>query len=116
MNVFLCHKNSSQGLPSKHLDPLAIDEHIHRITDAWYRIHDPFLTPQRRSQIEHDFHGRQHVTLSEAYLIMFTLEEREQLDYELFLEDWYAFHENHQHLSKETLSFEAALQFLEEMQ
>lgn len=116
VNVFLCQKNSYEVLNSSRLEPEAIYEHIHRITDAWYRIHDPILTPQRRSQIEHDFHGRQNVNLSDAYHILFTNEEREQLDYDLFLEDWNAFHESHPHLPHDTLSLETALEFLEEMQ
>lgn len=114
VNVFLCHKNSIVN--ASRLDPEAIYEHIHRITDTWYRIHDPILTPQRRSQIELDFHGRNSVSLSEAYHILFTPEEREQLDYDLFLEDWNAFHQSHSHLPSSTLSLETALEFVEEMQ
>ncbi len=118
VNVFLCRKQSSnhQMLPSSRLDPEAIYEHIHRITDAWYQVHDPILTPQRRSQIEHDFAGRQHVSLSEAYKILFTPEEREQLDYELFLEDWEAFQQSHPGLPNHILSLTTAFDFIEEMQ
>jgi SAM-dependent methyltransferase len=118
LNVFLCRKQSSNqlALPSSRLDPEAIYEHVYRITDAWYQIHDPILTPRRRSQIEQDFAGRQHVPLSEAYRILFTPEEREQLDYEFFLEDWGAFHQSHPDLPNDTLSLLTAFEFIEEMQ
>ena len=112
VNVFLCHKSSN----STRLDPEAIYEHIHRISDAWYRVHDPILTPHRRSQIEHYFQGRQSVPLPEAYTILFTQEEREQLDYDLFLEDWYAFHQSHSHLPNDSLSLDTAFEFIDEMQ
>ncbi|GAX10036.1 hypothetical protein FisN_25Lh115 [Fistulifera solaris] len=118
VNVFLCRKQSSNhlALPSNRLDPEAIYEHILRITDVWYQIHDPILTPQRRSQIEQDFAGRQYVSLPEAYRILFTPEEREQLNYELFLEDWEAFQQSHQGLPNNTLSLFSAFEFIEEMQ
>ena len=80
------------------------------------------LTSKRRETIQEEFNEHCNETglyeLDVAYRILFTREEREHLTYDLFLEDWDAWlsDKNNQGSSKDKMTVEIALNFLEKMQ
>ena len=86
------------------------------------------LTLQRKETIQNLFHENQADGLKEgmehlynlplAYQILFTEAEREQLEYDFFLEDWQAWitDQQDQSLPHDKMSVKTALAFLEAMQ
>jgi len=154
VTVVLCRRRPRDhagdgSVAASGLDRDAVQRHVHRCTDDWYRSMNPMLTSRRREALRDKFDGigsaddggeRQQqqcnrtVSLEEGYGMLFTEEEREHLTFDLFLEDWNAFvvegsdcravegggrgqqHNRHALPMADSMSFETAVKFLEEMQ
>lgn len=113
LNVFVARKLSSSG--GDQLDFEVVCRHVHECNDAWFQQHQPLLTRTRTETLKASFICP--LGLSRAYQELFTDAEREHLTYEHFLEDWNAFlQSNDEGIPKDSISYETALRFLEEMQ
>lgn len=124
------------------LDRNAVYQHINDTLEQWYRFQNPMLTEARskeleqaflsssssscqedgdeqeknRSKLHHNATAAQKLDLPSAFVALFTQDERENLTYEHFLEDWHAFHNMRPELPVDTISYETAVAFLQEMQ
>jgi hypothetical protein len=121
VNVFVCQRycnDDDDGSVSKfHLDYDAVSRHVRTTCDQWFQTHNPLLTPERVAELQRRF--RDHPTipsLEECYDILFHQEEKEHLSYLFFLEDWNAFRATRLHLPKDSMTWETARDFLQEMQ
>ena len=112
VNVFLCRK---QNVNDSLLDPEAVYCHVQAICDDWYNSHSPMSTIARKESLEKAFVGS-FLKLKQAYDVLFTTEERDYYSVENFMKDWTAFLANHSNLPKDSMSFETAFLFLNEMQ
>ena len=115
VNVFLCRRRGCQDNSPAELDRTAVYRHIVRVNDDWYRSQNPMLTHKRKEAI-HTAMADNDLSLQQAYLILFTEEEREHLTYDHFLEDWEAYRERHPDVPSVTLSKDTAFAFMDEMQ
>lgn len=117
VNIVICHKQQHRTL-----DWDKVQNHIEEINNTWYQTLNPLLSDERRLQLEQafGFEGSDSTTttkdLPEAYQILFTQGERENLLYDHFLEDWEAYCETHSIDSPDKMSLDTALDFLQEMQ
>jgi hypothetical protein len=103
--------------------------------EQWYRFQNPLLTEARSKELEQAFLSSCHegdengratklhqaqqeplLDLPSAFVALFTPAEREHLIYEHFLEDWQAFQDKRPELPADTMSYETAVAFLQEMQ
>jgi SAM-dependent methyltransferase len=120
VNVFICRKQTlDDGTNCAIYPPLDVElvyQHINATNDQWYKTQNPMLTSQRTSSLQQAFVGDRLINLQEAYNVLFTNNEREDLMFEYFVEDWQAFLGDHPELPKDELSFETAVAFLDEMQ
>jgi len=117
VNVFICRrhlKEQSEELvaASKHthnrihtstdkIDIDVINQHIHRVNDEWFKVHNPMVTHRREDDLKKCFveqleqescqNIHEMLPLDLCYNILFTDAEREQLTYNFFLEDWRAY-------------------------
>jgi hypothetical protein len=123
------------------IDFKAVKEHVHRVNDQWFRVHQPLLTSKRKQELKEAFWRvavndddernlgpnsteSKDIPLDKAFYILFTEAEREHLTFEHFLEDWEAFvqsknlsgnaHPNN--LTTRSMTYETAILFLTEMQ
>jgi hypothetical protein len=112
VNVMICQRQA--GLEVE-LDREKVRLHIHETNDEWFRQTNPMLTRTRHDELQRTFQERS-LDLRMCYSVLFTAAEREHLTYDYFLEDWRAFMENRPNLTRETMSFETAVAFLNEMQ
>jgi hypothetical protein len=112
VNVMVCQRQSHGEVE---LDREKVRLHIHETNDEWFRKTNPMLTRTRIDELQRMFQERS-LDLRMCYEILFTAAEREHLTFDYFLEDWSAFLENRPKLAPDTMSFETAVAFLEEMQ
>lgn len=113
LNVLVARKQSA-GNEDCHL--LSMDEvrdHVHRTNDMWFRQARPLLTHQREEELRRSFANP--LSPQDAYTHLFTELERENLEFDYFMEDWKAFCESHG-LSEEAIDYNVAIDFLQEMQ
>lgn len=127
LNVLICRRNRLENEQNcSQLDFGKVCEHVRRVTAQWFKEQQPLLTEDRIQKSRRVFgedgvegNGRL-LTLVEAFLVLFTKEEREHFTFEHFLESWEAFQESRN--ASETgkgplcVSFEIAVEFLKEMQ
>ena len=123
VNIFFCWKKRTCPIGDDSALPIRslLDNHIRDANDAWFQHHNPLLTPERGQEITRAFSRTSGdsaavLSLDEAYKVLFTDEERDNLDFEYFLQDWNAFLEHRGNLPRERMTLQTALQFLEEMQ
>jgi hypothetical protein len=112
VNVMICQR---QAHGEVELDREKVRLHIHETNDEWFRQTNPMLTRTRHDELQRMFQDRS-LGIRMCYSVLFTAAEREHLTYDYFLEDWSAFMENRPNLTRETMSFETAVEFLKEMQ
>jgi SAM-dependent methyltransferase len=118
LNVLIARKRRNGNNPTisiPELDFAQVMEHVHRTNDDWFQKQHPLITRARHETLEKEFGGRA-MPLSEAYAVLFTEAEREHLEYDAFLEDWDVFLSKHEELPRDSISFQTAVVFLEEMQ
>lgn len=100
VNVFVCRKNvnycNSIGLD-------LLQEHIIRVCNDWYMVENPLVTHVREDALRSSFREKlsalqddgsldgRYLPLEDCYDILFTNNEKSNLPYEYFLEDWNAF-------------------------
>jgi hypothetical protein len=125
-------------IANSRLDFEAVYEHVHRVNDQWFRVQQPLLTGKRKLELKEVFLGvavndgyarnvdlnplkSKHISLENAFYLLFTDAEREHLTFDHFLEDWEAFVEkkgnaNANDYVARTMTYEMAMDFLTEMQ
>ena len=129
LNVLVCHKVATAGAEdddndTPELDKETVQRHVVATSHEWFQILNPFLSDNRRQDIEKAFGSSTTPTtneesmksLSESYQLIFTETERESLTYEHFLEDWDAYVQDHPTISTTQMSATIAFDFLQEMQ
>lgn len=137
--------------PTAGLNRNEVRDHIHFVNNKYFKEQNPMVTSKRKDEIERQFkremisscailtedkdgvetgHTSQHngwkstflLPLRTCYDIMFVEEEKEHLDYELFLEDWNEFNalqENDESSTRHDesgMTFVTSIKFLETMQ
>lgn len=112
VNAIICQRQSHGEVE---LDRERVRLHIHETNDEWFRKTNPMLTRTRIDELQIMFQERS-LDLRLCYEILFTAAEREHLTFDHFLEDWNAFLENRPKVAPDAMSFETAVEFLEEMQ
>ena len=111
LNVFRCKKRSNNRL-----DFDRVHEHILATNNHWYKNENPIMTSRRLQDLQNAFGDREALNLVEAYDALFTEAEREDLSYDLFMEDWNAFVGSKPEIEKDSISLHTAVAFLKEMQ
>lgn len=112
VNVMVCTRRGTRG---DKLDREQVRNHVHETNDEWFQTHNPLLSRVRHDELQSVFENRS-LDLRTCYNVLFTEAEREHLTFEHFMEDWAAFVEARPNLQRESMSFETAVAFLEEMQ
>jgi len=112
VNVMICKRNGNGGGA---LDLEQVRHHVHETNDAWFQAQNPMLTRTRHDELQTVF-KKCSLELRTCYTVLFTDAEREHLTFEHFMEDWNAFLEPRPNLERDSMSFETAVAFLEEMQ
>jgi SAM-dependent methyltransferase len=113
VSVLVCRKCGN--LSNSKLDGEAVFDHVNQCCDRWYQKTNSMLTTERKEQIRQAFEGKL-LGLQECHRAIFTDDERENLPFEAFLEDWKDFTRTHPDLVSDGMSSETALLFLAEMQ
>jgi hypothetical protein len=108
----LCRR---RGDSTSELDRAAVYNHINETNDKWFKDSNPMLTAKRKEELYQAF-DTNLLDLPQSFQALFTDAEREHLSFEFFLEDWHAFLEKDADLPVDRMSFETAVQFLDEMQ
>lgn len=143
VNVFICRRgrhisksNEYQAVQENCLDFVEVNKHIHNVNDEYFKMTNPMVTHIRKQQLKESFlkKGKElgydeggdgcHdvLPLKYCYDVLFTEAEKEHLSYDYFLEDWCAFCEkcldekNTSTNTKDGMTFETAIQFLDAMQ
>jgi SAM-dependent methyltransferase len=120
VNILECHKRSRQQQQhTPRLDYDAVQRHIETVSNHYYSLHNPLLTPERRRQIQEAFEKKPNLDLTMCYHVLLDDHVRAHLEYEEFLEDWTTFCEMNHTMSGiacETMDYETAISFLEKMQ
>ena len=132
VTVVTCRRRLNDSSSSNELDWDQVYEHVHRVNNRWYQQTNPMLTKERVQTIERAFALSTHETtsnkmelpLQECYPILFTDDERENLSYEDFLDDWRSFlskysnnsEQEGEELLADSMSFATAIAFLHVMQ
>ena len=111
LNVFRCRKRSGNRL-----DFDTVHEHILATNDHWFKSENPIMTSRRLQDLQRSFGHKETLNLPEAYAALFTEAERDNLSYDLFLEDWNAYTGSKPEIEKDYISLTTAVAFLEEMQ
>ena len=115
VNVLLLQKSLNDKTAAI-IDRDTVNRHVHVVNDEWFQSQHPLLTHKRQETLRHEFGTHTSIGLEQAYQMLFTDAEREHLSYDLFLEDWQAFLETRPELPNNELTFDTAVQFLQEMQ
>ena len=97
------------------LDRNEVRHHVYTTNDVWFQSTNPMLTRTRHNDLKNAF-GDELLDLQTCYTVLFTEAEREHLTFEHFMQDFDAFLETRQNITRECMSFETAVDFLEEMQ
>ena len=113
VNVLTCRRNGA--ISEAELDREQVCRHVHETNDEWFQSHNPMLTGARRDELQSLF-GNRSLDLESCYDVLFTEAEREHLTLAHFMEDWYAFLETRPNIARDCMSFETAVDFLDEMQ
>lgn len=136
VNVFICRRNDSQETNLQdELDFEAVNMHIHAANEDYYKKNNPMVTHVRVEELRKRFQQEIEklprtgddddsddtiLPLELCYEILFTETEKEHLPYDFFLEDYEAYVQDHQNddekSTKQGLTFEGAVKFLEVMQ
>jgi hypothetical protein len=136
VNVFICRRNDSQKTDVQdELDFEAVNVHIHAANEDYYKKNNPMVTHVRVEELKTQFQQEIQklprrgdeddnddtiLPLELCYELLFTETEKEHLSYDFFLEDYEAFVQDHQNdyekSTKQGLTFEGAVKFLEVMQ
>ena len=124
VNVFICRKDKILQIDDNYIDVAnfltkeKVKICVEKALNEWYQQDNPMMTPMRATELRYKFRKKLDVlnlsklSLSDAYLIMFTDSEKEHLPYEYFLEDWTAYAGS----NKNEMDVEEAIKFVEEMQ
>jgi SAM-dependent methyltransferase len=113
VNVLQCRRRG--GSTTSELDRTAVYQHINETNDHWFRSCNPMLTAKRKDELCAAFEEL-NLSLVASYHALFTDAERENLSYDLFMEDWDAFVEKNPELPVDQISYDTAVRFLDEMQ
>ncbi|GKY93098.1 hypothetical protein MPSEU_000278000 [Mayamaea pseudoterrestris] len=111
VNVFQCVKLSGNRLTYEE-----VHEHILATNSHWYKNMNPMVTSKRIQELRESFGETELLSLPDAYNVMFTNAEREALSYDLFMEDWQAYTIDKKAIESNYISYQTAIDFLEEMQ
>jgi Methyltransferase domain len=124
LSIVCCQKQEQQqsnlnvsSLSCFHQDD--IRNHIIHVMDQWFQTNQP----ERRKELEIAFDTNkedEEKSLYECYMLFFTDEERQDLSYEYFLEDWDAYLQLEEvdstALSTTSMTLTTAIHFLQQMQ
>lgn len=138
VNVFICRRgecisNTEYQAVQRHcLNFQEVNKHIHKVNDEYFKMTNPMVTHIRKQKLKNGFlnkvkelddeGGNRYngvLPLSYCYDLLFTEAEKEHLSYDYFLEDWSVFCEDPQYapcMTKEGMTFETAIKFLDTMQ
>jgi ubiquinone/menaquinone biosynthesis C-methylase UbiE len=152
VNVFVCRKsidyNNIQGMNC--IDIEALHAHVLQVCNDWFMIENPLVTQVRENTLRHSFREKLgllhaddidhdldglYLPLEVCYDILFTADEKSNLPYDFFLEDWNAFvldssntdelpeegrlflkNENQTAMKPDAMTLQVALTFLKAMQ
>jgi hypothetical protein len=98
VTVVTCRRRPTDS-GNNELDWDQVYEHVHRVNNQWYQQTNPMLTKERVQAIERAFvastnegtSNNMELHLQQCYPILFTDDERENLSYEDFVDDWQSF-------------------------
>jgi hypothetical protein len=140
VTVAVCRRRmrprDSTAVVDDKLDWDQVYKHVHQTNNQWYQHTNPLLTKERVQAIERGFVSQSITTedrnnvelgLLDCYPILFTSDERENLSYEDFLDDWRSFrstlssdnedtNRNIERIPADRMSFRTAIAFLHVMQ
>lgn len=123
ISVFTCRRVHTNSPAQRYtLDREEVRRHVQKCCNEHYKITNPMVTAEREEEISFAFakppaSESGTLDLRQCYDIIFTAAEKEHLEYEYFLEDWYAYCENHADVAaRDSMTLKVALDFLREMQ
>jgi EEF1A lysine methyltransferase 4 len=121
VNVFCCRRRRAADSTAYELCWDSVERHVIQVLDDWYKVQNPMVTMERENSIrtaigDNDDNCASCALEDAFWKVIFTDAEREHLTYEHFLEDWTAFLEQRPHLPRDEMTFETAIEFLNEMQ
>ena len=126
LNVFICRRQSSNCEQHENvLNKDLVQQHIELVCDEHYKTTNPLITNERREQLRlafldaikmNDTRDTTAIELKRCYHILFTAAEKEHLSYEYFIEDWEAYCSKDDTINRCGMTFDVALDFLNEMQ
>ena len=127
LNVFTCRRQSSNCEQHENLlDKDLVQQHIELVCDEHYKTNNPMITTERKEQLrlafleaikmKNDTRDTTTIELKQCYQMLFTDAEKEHLSYEYFIEDWEAYCRKCSTINRSGMTFDVALDFLNEMQ